>query len=324
MKASAQTVLLALLFTLFSVHAEVRINQIQFVGSHNSYKLAMPGLYQTVLGLVDADAALALDYQHMPLHDQLNLGLRKLELDVFYQPQSQSFPVGHVQVIDMNSHCPTLRTCLAQLLQWSDAHPEHAPIWIGFNAKDQQIGWLPDPAPFDVRAFAAMDAVLEEMLGSRLIRPGDVKPQGARAPNWPTLNDARGKFLLILDEGGQKREMYLEGWRQRPMFTTVGPEHPAAAVMIVNDPLRDFERIRALVRDGYMVRTRADANTVEARVNDTNRRQAAFASGAQAVSTDYYSPSNPFGNNYRVWIVGGVRCNPVAGPLVCNLESPVQ
>ena len=324
MKALVQTVWLALLFTPFSAHAEVRINEIQFVGSHNSYKGRMPSFYRTVLGLIDADAALALDYQHVPLHDQLNLGLRKLELDVFYRPQSQTFPVGHVQVIDMNSHCRTLRTCLAQLVQWSDANPEHAPIWIGFNAKDQQIGWLPDPTPFDARAFAGMDTVLEEMLGSRLIRPGDVKFQEAGAPNWPTLNDARGKFLLILDEGGQKRETYLEGWRQRPMFTTVEPEHPAAAVMIVNDPLRDFERIRALVRDGYMVRTRADANTLEARVNDTNRRQAAFASGAQAVSTDYYSPSNPFGNDYRVWIVGGVRCNPVAGPLVCNLESPVQ
>ena len=137
MKASAQTVLLALLFTLFSAHAEVRINQIQFVGSHNSYKLAMSGLYQTVLGLVVADDALALDYQRMLLHDQLGLGLRELELDVFYQPQSQTFPVGHVQVIDMNSHCPTLRTCLTPLVLWSDANLEDAPIWIGFNAKDQ-------------------------------------------------------------------------------------------------------------------------------------------------------------------------------------------
>ena len=324
MKASAQTVLLALLLVFSSTHAEMRINQIQFVGSHNSYKLAMSGFYQTMLGLIDSDAALALDYQHVPLRDQLDLGLRKLELDVFYRPQSQTFPVGHIQVIDMNSHCPTLRACLVQLMQWSDAHPAHTPIWIGFNAKDQQIGWLPDPTPFDARAFAAMDTVLEEMLGPRLIRPVQVKPQGFGAPSWPTFNEAKGKFLLILDEGGPKREMYLENWRQRPMFTTVGPEHAAAAVMVVNDPLQNFERIRVLVRDGYMVRTRADANTLEARVNDTNRLQAAFASGAQAVSTDFYLPSNPFGNDYRVWIDGGERCNPVSGPSECNLENLVQ
>lgn len=324
MKTSAQTVLLPLLLVASSTHAEIRINQIQFVGSHNSYKLAMSGFYQAMLNLIDSDAALALDYQHVPLRDQLDLGLRKLELDVFYRPQSQTFPVGHVQVIDMNSHCPTLRACLLQLVQWSDAHPAHTPVWIGFNAKDQQIDWLPDPIPFDARAFVAMDTVLEEILGPRLIRPVQVKPQGAEAPCWPTLNEAKGKFLLILDEGGPKREMYLENWRQRPMFTTVEPEHAAAAVMIVNDPLENFERIRVLVRDGYMVRTRADANTLEARVNDTSRRQAAFASGAQAVSTDFYLPSNPFGNDYRVWIHGGKRCNPVSGMSECNSENLAQ
>ena len=108
------------------------------------------------------------------------------------------------------------------------------------------------------------------------------------------------------------------------MFTTVEPQHAAAAVMIVNDPLQNFERIRVLVRDGYMVRTRADANTLEARVNDTSRLQAAFASGAQAVSTDFYLPSNPFGNDYRVWIDGGARCNPVSGLSECNLENFAQ
>ena len=58
MKAPAQTVLLALLLVLSSAYAEIRINQIQFVGSHNSYKLAMSGFFQTMLGLIDSDAAL--------------------------------------------------------------------------------------------------------------------------------------------------------------------------------------------------------------------------------------------------------------------------
>ena len=59
------------------------------------------------------------------------------------------------------------------------------------------------------------------------------------------------------------------------------------------------------------MRTRADANTFEARVNDTRRREQAFASGAQAISTDYYLPATHFGNDYRVVIEGGIRCNPV-------------
>ena len=309
------------MLAIAQVQADLRINQVQFVGSHNSYKQAMSGFYQVVLGLIDVDKAKSLDYEHVPLHDQLDLGLRKLELDVFYQPQSRTFRVGHVQVIDMKSHCLTLRACLAEVVHWSDANPQHAPIWISFNAKDQQIDWLPAPTLFDAQAFSTMDAVLEEVMGVRLIRPAAVKAPGASLPNWPTLDEARGKFLLILDEGGVKRETYLNGWRQRPMFTPVEIEHPASAVMIVNDPIKDFERIQKLVRGGFMVRTRADANTVEARANDIERQQAAFASGAQAVSTDYYTPTNPFGNNYRVWLASGERCNPVSAPPQCRQED---
>ena len=50
------------------------------------------------------------------------------------------------------------------------------------------------------------------------------------------------------------------------------------------------ERIAALVRDGYIVRTRADADTFEARTNSTERRDRALGSGAQYVSTDYPEP----------------------------------
>jgi hypothetical protein len=90
--------------------------------------------------------------------------------------------------------------------------------------------------------------------------------------------------------------------------------------MIVNDPIAEGPRILQLVSDGFMVRTRADADTLEARQNDTRRRDAAFASGAQAISTDYYLPTNLFGNDYRVTIAGGLRCNPVNAPTECEAE----
>ena len=163
-----------------------------------------------------------------------------------------------------------------------------------------------------------MDRVVERALGERLIRPQDVRPADSTKPVWPRLDQARGKFLLILDEGGAKRDLYAGDWRSRPMFVNVGPEHPGAAVMIVNDPVADFQRIQTLVNAGFMVRTRADADTREARINDAQRRQAAFASGAQAISTDYYLPTNPFGNAYRVHVSGAIQCNPVTAPQGCS------
>lgn len=306
------------LVALTTAQAELRINQVQFVGSHNSYKQAMSEPYRTLLSWSDENTAKALEYSHLPLAQQLDLGLRKLELDVFYRPQTGEFTVGHIQLIDMNSHCETLRLCLDQLVRWSRLHPDHEPIWISFNAKDQIIDWLPKPTPFDAAAFHTLDRVLEAALEGMLIRPADVKVAGQRQPIWPLLDDARGKFLLVLDETGWKRDLYLTDWRKRPMFAAVDADHSAAAVLIINDPVAEQARIRDLVSGGFLVRTRADANTVEARANDIRRRDAAFASGAQAISTDYYLPSNPFGNDYRVWIEEAVRCNPISAPVICG------
>ena len=64
MKATAISALLALMLAIAQVQADVRINQIQFVGSHNSYKQSMSGFYRAVLGLIDVDAAKSLDYEH--------------------------------------------------------------------------------------------------------------------------------------------------------------------------------------------------------------------------------------------------------------------
>ena len=291
---------------------DLRINEIQFVGSHNSYKLAMSPFYAWLLRLIDEPAARGLEYWHSPLAEQLDLGLRKLELDVFFDPETDQFRVGHAQVIDMNSHCEWLTDCLQAIVAWSGSNPRHAPIWIGFNLKDSIIPLLPEPAPFTLAVMDRLDEVLQANLGDRIISPSEVA--GRR---WPTLAQARGKVLLILDEGGTKRDQYAATWQQRPMFVTVNEDHAAAAVMVINDPVQDFARIRRLVSQGFMVRTRADANTLEARSNNTLRKQRAFASGAQAISTDYYYPAVHFNTSYEVSLQPAVRCNPVSAPPAC-------
>lgn len=301
-----------------------------------------------------------LDYAHAPLAEQLDRGIRKLELDVFHDPEggryarprgllilqaqgvahapfdagpmmAPGFKVLHVQDIDFRSHCPTLMDCLATLREWSDAHPAHLPIVVSINAKD---GVLQDPEatvplPFDAAAWDALDAEIIAALGQeRLLRPDDVR--GGRATlreavleeGWPTLDAARGRFLFVLDEPLAKLESYAsqgadgashEGLRDRVMFANFPESHPAAAFLVINDPLAEGERIRRAVEAGYLVRTRADADTREARSGDTSRRDAAFASGAQFVSTDYQDPDPRFATGYQVTLPGGgvARCNPV-------------
>ena len=319
MKRTAMLICFPLMLASYSLADEIRINELQFVGSHNSYKKAMLDEHMTALAARNPEAAASLAYEHIPLAQQLDLGIRKLEIDVFYEPDQDDFVVGHVQIIDMQTHCATLRVCLQQVIAWSENNPTHVPLWISFNAKDSAVEGLPDPHQFDVSAFELLDAVLMDEVGDRLLAPADVLTE--RGPVWPTLTSARGKMLFVLDEGGVKRSTYLASGHARAMFTTIDPPHPGAAIQVINDPVADFDLIRERVEAGFMVRTRADANTVEARSGQTDRRDRAFASGAQAISTDYYLRTNPFGTDYSV--IPQIRCNPVLRPQ-CELETLVE
>jgi len=127
--------------------------------------------------------------------------------------------------------------------------------------------------------------------------------QAVLAGHWPTMRTAKGKFFFILDEGGEHRESYIAGHpslKDRVLFTDSPAGTPEAAFMIINDSKRDQEKIKEMVRKGYMVRTRADAYTGEARANDRSGFVAACASGAQIITTDYYYKSKFFTSDYVV------------------------
>ncbi len=309
----------------------LRLNDIQVVGSHNSYKLAMAADAFRELKAARPEIASSLEYAHLSLPEQLRLGLRKLELDVFYDPDGALFPgraaprsqlpVLHVQTLDDRSSCPSLLACLELLRTYSEQHPRHVPIFLSFNAKDAAVQWpgAVAPLPFDEDAWQAFDAELRAALGGKLITPAEVFASGARI--WPTLDSSRGRFVAVLDEGGDKRRSYAARWLERAMFANLEEDHPGAAILIVNDPVASFARIQRLVAEGYIVRTRADADTVEARSGDTRRRDQAFASGAQLVSTDYYLPASHFGTDYVVRLPGPARCNPVRVPSGCLITE---
>jgi hypothetical protein len=115
--------------------------------------------------------------------------------------------------------------------------------------------------------------------------------------------------------------LYLEGHpnlRGRVLFTNAAPGQPDAAFTEENDGTE--QEIAALVRQGYLVRTRTDADTKEARSGSTARRDHAMASGAQMLSTDYPKAEPASWTGYSVSFPGGAmaRCNPVARNAACN------
>lgn len=320
LKLLAVTLAAGLMATAAAAATPLRINDVQMVGSHNSYKLAMSADNFTALSAARPELAQSLEYSHLPLPVQLNLGIRKLELDVFYDPDHElfpgrmsgsQFPVLHVQNLDDRSSCGSLVQCLALLRTWSEQHPRHVPIFLSFNAKDSTIEWPGAivPEPFAEDAWLAMDYELRTVLGGKLITPAEVFANGELS--WPVLELARGRFVAILDEGGDKLRDYASAWRRRAMFANLPEDQPGAAIMILNDPIAGFETIQRLVRRGFIVRTRADADTREARANDVARRDRAFASGAQLISTDYYLPATHFDSDYVVSLPAPARCNVV-------------
>jgi hypothetical protein len=279
------------------------------------------------------------------LAEQLDAGARQLEIDVNYDPKGgfyakgstdpkllqPGFKVLHIPGIDNSSSCVLLTECLRIILRWSDKHPGHVPIMLMFNAKDEKNAWRGgiDALPFDAAAWDALDAEIRSVMpAKKLIVPDEVQGRyptlrdAVRAGNWPTLDRARGRFLFTLDETPEKVAGYrgarksLEG---RVFFISTDEDSPAAAYLTINDPVAEGDRIRRDVAAGYLVRTRADADTKEARVNDTKRREAAFASGAHYVSTDYLWPDARFAGGYQVRLPGGVtaRCNPVRRAADC-------
>jgi hypothetical protein len=108
------------------------------------------------------------------------------------------------------------------------------------------------------------------------------------------------------------------------MFVRAEAADPDAAWLMWDDPIANQEAIRKAVKDGFLVRTRTEQDTVEPRVNTTVKREAAFASGGQFISTDYYKP-NPKFSDYAVAMPGGAiaRCNPLRVPDACG-EARVE
>lgn len=113
------------LFALLAIAAAdppVRINDLVVLGTHNSYKLAMPTARMDALRAADANSADALDYAHRPLVEQLDAGARQLELDIWYDPRGglyadgstdpamlqPGFKVQHMAGFDNRSNCLTL------------------------------------------------------------------------------------------------------------------------------------------------------------------------------------------------------------------------
>lgn len=306
---------------------QIRLDQIQILATHNSYHLrpAAPFDFAEV------------DYEHAPLDVQLDEhGIRSFELDTYNAPE---LPVFHTLIIDTGTTCTLLEDCLGTIREWSRRHRGHVPIVVLIEPKD--IPTDPNPSiqqaidqavldqelsPWDAAGLDRLDDLVRRVFGRSLVTPDEVRGRSRtlRAAilkrGWPALKDVRGGVIAVLNSSGASRDLFLASTPSlegRAMFVTSRLELPSAAILKRDAPKP--AEIAQLVRQGFLVRTRADADTAEARANDTARATRALESGAQIVSTDY-PVADPLIGPYVVQLPGSVtvRCNPVSAPPRCR------
>ncbi|MGZ0148904.1 phosphatidylinositol-specific phospholipase C1-like protein [Kribbella sp. WER1] len=255
---------------------DLRLNQLQVVGSHNSYHRELSPAEQKVQQQQNA-GSVDLWYSHAPITQQLeDQNVRALEFDLYPDPQGglYTYPlirkltgqgpltdpamakpgikVMHIPDFDYNTNCDTFVGCLQQVKTWSDAHPNHVPIAINLELKQSDpavvaAGGVKAP-PWDAGNLDSVDTEIRSVFSeNQILTPDDVRKPGLTleqsvlTKGWPKLNSVRGQVMFYFDNGGpgEIRDTYTAGkpnLEGRAVFTR-GPEGaPDAAVTEVNDP----------------------------------------------------------------------------------------
>ncbi|MCF8258937.1 MAG: phosphatidylinositol-specific phospholipase C1-like protein, partial [Flavobacteriales bacterium] len=228
--------------------------------------------------------------------------------------------VMHIADVDYNTHHYTFRDVLMEVKKWSDRHPRHLPIYILVEPKEDSPGdhvkafGLVPTLKFDSLAWAMADEDIWAVFGERpeqVFTPDELRGEygslreAIMERGWPLLGAMRGRIVFIIHSNVRHADKYAEhrpSFRGRPMFAQSQADREHAAFIKLDDPFPDD--VAQHVQQGFMVRTRTDTPGHEARRNDTSMREAAFASGAQILSTDYYRP-DPKLSDFQVFFEGG-------------------
>jgi hypothetical protein len=270
-----------------------------------------------------------LDYGHLTLPEQFDqYNIRGIELDLYYDPvgghyrkrklnkfliglkqrvkdpkmSSSGFKVLHIADVDYETHYLTFQDALIELKSWSEKNPNHHPIYVNIEPKSispgnesktlRRLGFKPC-IPYDSLAYIRMEEEILHILPKQSVfTPKDLRGSYPSIRDriveegWPLLSSCLGKIIFILDGN---ESLYKASTKNFLMFHYASPNDPEAAFVIANDAIGNEEKIQALTQT-YIVRTRADAGTMESRKNDYSTFNAARKSGAQIISTDYYTP----------------------------------
>ncbi|GLS25360.1 hypothetical protein GCM10007877_10740 [Marinibactrum halimedae] len=117
------------------------LSQIYMAYSHNSYGAAKE------------------NWSQMTLDDQLDSGIRIIELDIF----DGDGAVAHSNGRDLQ-HCYSLEECIEQLSNWSMRNPGHSPVVVLLEVVDYDYNNPPAVTGGRERSFVERSAIVEEKI----------------------------------------------------------------------------------------------------------------------------------------------------------------
>jgi len=279
-------------FTDFDIHnSDIKLNEIKILASHNSYKKYGTAIGKFFIGLGSTkEEADALKYGYKNFTDQFEAGIRSMEIDL--RMRKTEFMLTHVPLVDNGSVAPVFSLALDEIALFSESNPNHVPIIILMEIKDDWMILDHALQVIGTDQLKQLNILLEDKLGDLLFSPNDMLENGktlnetVQTTGWPSVSSLLGKVIFVLHPGNFTQTYYEidPSLVSLPMFLGIYPDQISesyASFIVHNDP--DVTAISQLVSQGYIVRTRIDADLFYTQEN----YDAALASGAQILSSDY-------------------------------------
>lgn len=250
-------------------------DQYQVVGTHNSCH--RPNLFAVAI-LPDWR------YCHATLPEQLDAGIRHVELDVWFNRTLRRWEVWH-ECVDPITSAPWLfRDAISQIQKWSHQRPTHFPLIINIDVKGAYLMGLSLMYPLFGRGVAALNGksfrVLEEEILSvfkvdELFKPKDLDHPRLRvlAPHtediarpsdlsfdWPLVKSLRGKILFQLNLYSDRSDCAAHA----DPFGVLWPRSDSLSHCLYAET-RNAERAAFLRSRGYLVRSSVMSGVVKDR-----------------------------------------------------------
>lgn len=289
----------------------IALNEIQVAGTHNSYHVKPATVF-------DASH----DYTHKPLDQQFDGGVRAIELDVHQGENGRE--IYHIAAIDPDTTCMNFVDCLQTINTWSDAHPDHTPIFVWLEIKDS-TGGMPITDLVGVESDVTSVFSADDLITPEFLRGTHASPRARiDAEGWPLLPDVAGRVMFIVLNRDAHAERYTHGFAHlddRIMFANAVEAQfdlPWVVVTKIEGDLTQPSIVVAHDKNLLIATNVCGASSTDTVC--TTRNVDAVASGFHMLKDDL--PFLVDGRDYVLTLPeGSPGCNPATASAACDAAT---